>query len=551
MFIGMLLEIVGIGLVLPALALMTEDNLAAQFPSLASFIVVIGSPSHKQLAYIGTLALLTIFTLKAVFSIFLSWKQYKFVFSLQQRLSQRLFNGYLYQPYTFHLQRNSAQLMRNITVEVGVFVNGALAATLFIAETLVLIGITTLLLLVEPMGTFLVLVSLVLVSYAFHHFTKARILRWGESRQLHEGLRIQHLQQGFGGIKDIKILGIEDYFLEKYSIHNCAVARIGRYQSIMQGLPRVWLEWLAVVGLVILVLIMLAKDKAMNEIIITLGLFAAAAFRLMPSANRILGTVQSLRYALPVINTLSVEVSNFKDDPPYNQSTPVPLRATLKLSNVSYRYPGASVDSLFDVNLTIAQGSTIGFFGASGAGKSTLIDVILGLLKPTSGQVLVDGSDIQDRLRSWQDQIGYIPQSIYLTDDTLKCNIAFGVPEDHIDTQRILSAVKGAQLEEYIASLPDGLSTLVGERGVRLSGGQRQRIGIARALYRDPAVLVLDEATSALDFATEEGVMQSIRSLQGTKTILIIAHRQTAMASCDYIFRLEQGRLIVQTNFYR
>jgi ABC-type multidrug transport system fused ATPase/permease subunit len=223
------------------------------------------------------------------------------------------------------------------------------------------------------------------------------------------------------------------------------------------------------------------------------------------------------------------------------------LQSDIRLAGVSYAYPSAATRALDDLTLRIRKGESIGFVGPSGSGKSTLVDVVLGLLAPTAGQVLVDGENIQDNLRAWQDQIGYVPQSIYLTDDTLRRNVAFGLANEAIDDAAVRRAIRAAQLEEFVASLPDGLETLVGERGIRLSGGQRQRIGIARALYHDPAVLVLDEATSALDTATESGVMQAVTALHGSKTILIVAHRLSTVAHCDRLCRLEQGRIVAET----
>jgi ABC-type multidrug transport system fused ATPase/permease subunit len=544
MMIGMLLEVVGIGLVIPALALMTDPNLVMRVPALKLALVAMGHPTNVELIAIGMLTLVCVFTIKTAFLFFLTWKQSEFVFSLQASLSQRLFSGYLLQPFTFHLQRNSAQLIRNITGEVGMLINATLAGTLLVAEILVLVGITALLFLVEPLGAFLVIITFSFAGYVFHYFTKARILRWGESRQFHDGQRIQHLQQGLGGVKDIKLLGREKDFLDQFSLHNEAIANIGKRQGVMQSLPRLWLEWLAIVGLATMVLGMLLQGKPIEALIPTLGLFSAAAFRLMPSVNRILSSIQNLRYALPVINTLYVEVRMLNDNHTSRLNLPIPFRKSLRLNNVSYSYHEASVEALSNINLTVLRGTTVGFVGGSGAGKSTLIDIILGLLVPTNGRLLVDGRDIQTGLRAWQNQIGYVPQSIYLTDDTLRRNVAFGIPEDRIDNQAVQSAVKIAQLTDYIARLPDGLDTMVGERGIRLSGGQRQRIGIARALYHDPEVLVLDEATSALDIATEGEVMKAVTALQGIKTILIIAHRLTTVAGCDKLYRLKQGRLV-------
>jgi ABC-type multidrug transport system fused ATPase/permease subunit len=301
---------------------------------------------------------------------------------------------------------------------------------------------------------------------------------------------------------------------------------------------------LAVSGLALLVISMLAQDRALEAVLPTLGLFAASAFRLMPSINRVMGAVQSLRYGLPVIDLLHEELNLAI---PKVGSTPIPatpFHDVLELCQITYAYPGAAEPALKDISLAIQRGESVGFVGASGSGKSTLVDVLLGLLMTDTGKVLADGKDIHENLRNWQDQIGYVPQSIFLTDDTLRRNVAFGLANERIDDVAVQHAIRAAQLEEFVTSLPNGLETFVGERGIRLSGGQRQRIGIARALYHDPAVLVLDEATSALDTDTERGVMQAITALQGSKTVLIIAHRLSTVEHCDRLYRLHEGRLV-------
>jgi len=289
---------------------------------------------------------------------------------------------------------------------------------------------------------------------------------------------------------------------------------------------------------------MLLQGRMIEALLPTLGLFAAAAFRLMPSVIRDIGAVQSLRYGLPVIDVLHDELNLAAPETVAHVKSVTPFRHALQLCQVSYTYPGSSEPALDQLSLIICRGESVGFIGSSGAGKSTLADILLGLLTPDLGEVRVDDQDIRRQLRNWQDQIGYVPQSIFLTDDTLCRNVAFGLPNTQIDEGAVWCAIRAAQLEDFVQSLPEGLSTMVGERGIRLSGGQCQRIGIARALYHDPAVLVLDEATSSLDIVTESGVMQAVRALHGTKTIIIIAHRISTVVHCDRLYRIEQGRVV-------
>lgn len=543
LFIGMLLETLGVGAVIPAIALMTQSDLASRYPLLEPLLQSLGSPSHEHLVIGGMVALVGVYAIKAAFLGFLAWRQARFVYGLQESLSQRLFAGYLRQEYTFHLQRNSAQLIRNVIGQVGDMANVMQQGLMLATELFVLIGVSILLLSVEPLGALLVVFSVGAAGFAFHRFTRQRISRWGVARQHHEGLRIQHLQQGLGGAKDVKLLGREHEFLNQYRIHNVGSSKIGRRQATLQAMPRLILELLAVTGLAALVTVMVLRGKSVDTLLPTLGLFAAAAFRLMPSVNRVLGAVQSVRFSMPVIDTLSSELDLLENTQKLEGGGALPFSDRLTLNHISFRYPSASSPALADVSLSIPRGNSVGFIGGSGAGKSTLVDVLLGLLPPDLGSVEVDGVDIRQNLRGWQDQIGYVPQSIFLTDDSLRRNVAFGLPEEQIDEAAVWRALRAAQLEAFVQGLPEGLETQVGERGVRLSGGQRQRIGIARALYHDPPVLVLDEATSSLDTETESGVMEAVRLLRGDKTLVIVAHRLSTVKDCDYLYRLENGRI--------
>lgn len=550
MLIGMILETLGIGLIIPTLALMTDYNAVSKYPVIQPLIEHLGGSGLPRLIIVGMAILVCTFFLKTAFLAFLAVKQTKFVFSLQASLSQQLFAIYLRQPYSFHLERNSAQLIHSAITEINQLIFGTiLPGITLLTEVLVLGGIGALLILVEPFGAISVISILGLVGWIFHQNTRTRLLRWGKGYQEHEGLRIQHLQQGLGGAKDVKLLGREDEFLNQYAIHNEAVALFSGRKTVLESLPRILLELLAVAALAILVITMLAQGRPIETLVPILGFFAAAAFRLMPSVSRIFNCVQNLRYSLPVVTTLHREFQRLGQIPEQNCVSRFPLMRNLQLNLVTYIYPNCDRPTIKDLSLTIPMGISVGFFGGSGAGKSTLIDVLLGLLTPTEGQVLVDGVDIQSNLRGWQNQIGYVPQNIYLTDDTLRRNVAFGLAEERIDDRAVTLAIKAAHLQEFVYSLPEGLNTLVGERGIRLSGGQRQRIGIARALYHDPAILVLDEATSSLDATTEQDVMRTINELQGQKTKIIVAHRMSTLSRCEKMYRLDSGKIVFEGAF--
>ena len=546
MVVGAALEMLGIGSLLPLLALMTQPDLITQHAALRPWLALIGSPDQVRLIMIAMGAFMIINLLRVGFLGVTAWLQTNFIKRLVVDLSQRLYRGYLAQPYTFHLARNSSQLMRNTTGEVALVAGVAQNTLGLFTELLVTLAIAGLLLAVDPMGVLLVISLLGTAAWWFHRVTDHRIYRWGEQRRLADDVRYQQVLQGLGGVKEIKLLGLEAFVLDEYYPYSQASAHANQRHTFVQALPRLWLELLVILGLGGYVIAVLAQGKPVDLLVPTLGLFGAAAFRLMPSANRILGAVQGVRFGTPAVQNLVSEINAFPAVtlPERPVRRPAWFSQAITLDGVSYTYPTGHKPALHQITLEVPIGTAVGFVGGSGAGKSTLIDLILGLLSPTKGIVRVDGVDIRGRLGDWQGQIGYVPQTIYLTDDSLRRNIAFGLPEAQIDDDAVWRAVRLAQLESFVADLPQGLETCVGERGVRLSGGQRQRIGIARALYYDPPVLVLDEATSALDNATEEDLMAAVNALHGQKTLLIVAHRLTTVARCDMIYRLEEGRIV-------
>ncbi len=544
MLIGVCLETLGIGLVIPTLAIFSQHNIAEKYPAIRPLLQFLGNPDPNTLLIGGVLLLFVVYLFKAVFLGLLAWAQNRFVSNLEARLSLHLFTIYLRQPYVFHLQHNSALLIRNVTTEVGVFTSNVLTPTLqLITESLVIVALCIMVMLIEPVGSLIIISIFSLTGFGFMSLTKKKMTRWGEIRQQHDGMRLLHLQQGLGGAKDVKLLGRDSEFLNKYKIHTNARSSVVQLNATVQQLPRLLMELLTIAAFALLVISTLVQGGAIGDIIPKMGLFAVAAFRLIPSINRILAASQALKYCSPVIAILEKEFELPVEENNKPETSSKSFNDQLVLQNVSYTYPAAPSPALNNISLIIKQGTSVGFIGKSGSGKSTLVDILLGLLTPDSGSLTADGMDIQENMRGWQKQIGYVSQSIYLTDDTLQKNIAFGLATEDIDEDAVKKAVSAAYLAEFVGQLPEGLETIVGERGVRLSGGQRQRIGIARALYHNPSILVLDEATSALDIATEKEVMEAVNALQGSKTIIIVAHRLSTIEKCDTVYNLQNGKV--------
>jgi len=546
MFLGMLIETLSLGLIIPVLGILADPKSTASYPFIATIFSQANGDSTK-LAIGAMILLVALYFFKVLFLAFLAWYQAQFVFSIESRLSSQLYAGYLRQSYMFHVQHNSALLVRNVTSSIGQLAGAVMSGSTLITEIFILFGVIGLLLWAEPVGAIVVSGVIALFGFAYHRLTRGHILKWGRARQYHEGQRLQSLQQGLGGIREIKLSGQEHSLIAEYEIHNVANAHVGKRQAVITALPRLWLELLVLIGLLGLVATMIAQGKGIVAIIPILGLFAAAAFRLMPSVNKILNAIQNLHFNLPVINTLYEDRALFYKNEiitsTYKLANTLSFEKEICVENLSFYYPGQTNPILTKINLTVSRGEMVGFVGVSGAGKSTLINILLGLLEPSNGRVTVDGVDIANRLPAWYSLIGYVPQNVFLLDDTLRRNIAFGLPDDEINDSSIEQALQEAKLLDFVRSLPDGLDTRVGERGVRLSGGQAQRIGIARALYHRAPVLVFDEASSALDTETEKAIISTISSLRKERTILIIAHRLSTVADCNKIYKISNGGL--------
>ncbi|SKB93736.1 ABC transporter ATP-binding protein [Daejeonella lutea] len=543
LIIGMVLEMVGLGILVPVITAFTDIERFTRYPQAQQIISLFGSPSNTEIVIGMMIALTLVYIIKACFLMFLAWKQASFGQNLSKNLSRKLFKKYLFQPYAFHLNRNSAELMRNVVGEVSML-SGVTSSILFLTTNIsLMLSIAVMLVYLEPFGAICSVGILATMSWIFYRLSRKKISEWGLSRQFHDGFRQKNLVEGLGGVKDVKVLGRESFFVNNFSRHNDSSYNVGIRMQFLNQAPRIWLELMAVFGLAFVVIGVVVQGKPLGSLVPTIGVFVASAFRLIPSITVLLTSFQTLRFSKPVVDLIYDEFQNVSDLDPEKKITDLKAVKEIKIEDLTFGYEGAPRNAVEKINLTINKGESVGFIGNSGAGKSTMVDLILGLLRPSSGQVTVDGKNINHDLRAWQDQIGYVPQSIFLTDDTLRKNVAFGVMDEDIDDEAVKRAIKAAQLEEYVDGLELGLNSMVGERGVRISGGQRQRIGIARALYHDPQILILDEATSSLDTATESEVMNAVNLLHGNKTIIIVAHRLSTLSKCDVIFQLNKGRI--------
>ena len=547
LFVGIIVEMVGIGVIIPGLSMILNPGISKSYPIIQTGLKFIGNPSQSILINLVLTFFIIIYFIKFIFFIFLTWKQNNFSNAINLSISQELFKGYLASPYSFHLNRNSSQLLRIIQNDVGAFFGMIQGIIIIAIELTMLIGISLVLLISEPFGTLLIVSFFLIFGTIFQRLIKGKLLKYGKNKQYYGGLIYQSLLQGFGAVKDVKLLGREEFFENEFKNNNIIFTKNNIKINILNVLPRPYLEFISVVGLSIMIFTLTKKGENLTTLVPILGVFLAASFRMIPSINRIMSSMQVIRVSKISVDTLYKEIVQIRLT---NNSLPVKVfinggfKNKISIIDVSYKYPNTDKYILSNINLEIEFGKSIGIVGPSGSGKSTLVDLILGLLTPTNGLVLVDDQDIQNNLRSWQKNIGYVPQNIFLTDDSIKKNVAFGIPENEIDNNALWSALKSSQLNDYVLSLPDGVNTFVGERGVRLSGGQRQRIGIARALYHNPNVLVFDEATSALDSKTELDFMQAVNQLKGIKTLIIIAHRISTLKNCDKIITIKEESVI-------
>ncbi len=550
-FITMILETAGIGLIIPLIQSIASDGMNQQL--LVFFNIFNLNPTSKHnLILILTLIIGIVYTCKVLFLTYFAYAEAKLLSDLSVSLSNKLYDVYLNKPYSFHLNNNSAKLTRNID-EIALVVGVVKASILLITEVVVFIGIATFVILYEPTGSLIIIFFLGFFGFIFFRNIQLKVKKLGKTRQTHRAIYLKYLREGLRSIRDIKILQRSNEMVKSFTANNIILNLTELKRKFISALPRLWLEWLVVISFIILILSMILLNRDLQNVVILLGLFAAAAFRILPSLTRIMNSIQNIIFYRPAVDTIYKEFSSKKFSEiktANNKNKKAHLIKEINLNNVNFRYSTKDSILLKNINFKIKCGTAIGLIGESGVGKTTLINIILGLIKPFSGSVEVDGTNIDEDIKNWQNQIGYVPQDIYLSDDTIKNNIAFALPEEKINKQAVDRAVNNAKLEDLIRNLSNGIETKIGEFGDRISGGQRQRIAIARALYTNPKILILDEFTNSLDLKTEEKIINEVNTLKGEKTIIMIAHRLSTLKNCDYVYKLDKNG-ISQEKFKR
>ncbi len=560
--LGTVFELLGVSTVQPLInAIMDRDSLAERGGIYTFLYEALHLQSPTQLILVLMGLLIAVYVIKNLYLIFMYRQQYRYIYSNMRTLSTRMMRSYLSRPYSYFIEKSSAELLRNINQDTADFFGVIQAAVQLTTEGLVVCALILYLFIKDKTITVAVGLLLGLLILVFQKIYKKRLLVKGEQNRRYEAEVNKWIQQAFGGIKEVKVMNREDFFFREYDR-----AYAGRVHSeysyhTMIAIPKPIIEACAMGAMLGAAFIKIATGVNLAYFIPTLSLFVVAAYRLLPSFNRITEYMGTIAYQMPAVTAIYGHLREIDANEKEREAAPsaaahpaadagkLPIDGGIHVRDLSFRYPKADRLVLEHLDMEIPVNTSVALIGQSGAGKTTLADLILGVLQPTEGAILAGDRDITAELDRWHRTIGYVPQNIYLLDDTIEANIAFGIPKEQVDSERVRQAIDRAQLRETIDALPEGVQTVVGERGIRFSGGQRQRIGIARALYADPEVLVLDEATSALDNETEAAVMGAIDALHGKMTLIIIAHRLSTIQNCDVVYEIADGKAVREESF--
>ena len=554
LLVSAILETFGIALIFPLMSLMTNPGIIHSNAILKYFYDNLHMASDKQFILTVTFLVLFMFVAKNAFMVWMLYLQERFLETRRLALHKKLYTAFIRSPYIFHLQNNSAILVRNIGEVETIFQSILQPVLRIITDACIAAFLAGLLLVHNPKATLVIFVLLGGSVYLFYVIFKKKLVELGKVRISSHGKALKSFFQGLGGIKDVQVLNRENSFINAYVSNTAQSLHARKVFSLLNQVPRLGIEVLTIGIMLFVMVFLILREQNFVTIIPTLSLFALGSFRILPALNRLLPSFQQLNFNYDAVDLLYDELQRiekgrigFEESPAFKEK--LNFTQQIELKDLKFRYPSRDIEVIKDISMTIPKGRSTAFVGSSGAGKTTLIDMILGLLPPTSGKILVDGKDIQECMTGWRKNIGYVSQFIFIADDTLRANIAFGIPENEIDEAALIRTAEAARLTDVIKKLPLGFDTILGENGVQLSGGQRQRVGIARALYHNPEVLILDEATSLLDGETEREVTQAIEKLSHEKTFIVIAHRLSTVKNCDNIWFMEDGKIADQGTF--
>ena len=543
--IGSMLELIGVALVMPLVDVLTNSNQIHSNSLYSKLFELFNIDSDLKFILIFIIALIIVYVVKNAYLLFMYDCQFRFTFNNKKRITLKLMRAYVYRPYEFHLSKNISELQRNMKEDVESLFQTILAVVQMASELLTCILLAIYLIIIDKAITFGILTVLIFFILVFLKSTKYKSYKYGEiARETVVGTN-KWTRQSFEGIKEIIIANKQELFLGKVDELQGKLSTTIRKQEVLNVSPRPTFEAITITSLLGVVGIKIYMGEDINQMIPVLSAFAVAAFRLLPSFGRLAGYLNKMMYNRAAITSVYNDLKDVENDiyiKDIDCTERFEFDKSIEIEDVFFAYPNCDNNVLNGLSMSIKKDKSIAIIGASGSGKSTLADMLLGLLEPSKGNILVDGVNINNNYCGWHMLIGYIPQLIYIMDDTIRNNVIFG--EGEADDDKIWKALENAQLADFVKNLDEGLDTVVGERGIRLSGGQRQRIGIARALYSNPKILILDEATSALDNETETAVMGAIERLKGSHTMVIIAHRLTTIRNCDEIYEIVDGKAI-------
>ena len=548
-FIGAVFELGGVSLILPLIQLISTPEVVEEPGIVRTVYRGLGMKSVTDFFIVLVVIIICVYLIKNIYLTLMYYFQYRYIYRNQLKCAGRLIDCYLKKPYTYHLDHNTSNMIRNIMLDTDRLFQLILQVLNVISEALLSMLLIIFLIITDPMMSITVALILVIFMGAFRLLTKRRVNSYGHINQTYDGKMHQSINQALGAVKDIKILHREKYFVDTFI--DCGNRKMNALinTNFLGQVPKFLIETVCVAAIMTVLAVKLKSGENLNAVLPKLAAFAVAAFKLLPSVGKITNYLNGITFLKPSIDLIYHDIRETEDmltkkqgmeRDDYTEDNPAD---SISLEEVSYSYPNSEETVINKVSFKIPLGQSTGLIGPSGAGKSTIADIILGILTPVEGRVMYGKMNVHEYPYSWSKKLAYIPQTIFLADESIRRNVAFGIEDGIIDEAKVWAALKEAQLDEFVRSLPQGLDTEVGERGVRLSGGQRQRIGIARALYDDPEILVLDEATSALDNDTEKAVMEAIEHLHGKKTMIIIAHRLTTIKNCEHVFKVENGKV--------